>query len=208
LHAVGRQWSGEVHGGFEAELHMNDLSGSTPITALYDRWSVKAYVVSHAPKFGDLIIFRPKRHKPKPRGRPFQTASIFTFGACRPVSCRAAWNPSFCFCFSFICRTHGLVFDIGNMARCGCLCRHFGWCKSCERDLHLAIDRPAGIFLYTAPNVIYNFWEFATDNPIYLDSPGTILAVAVYGVFLTVPSGLALGAYWPQLRKRFLPDDH
>ncbi len=50
LHAVGRQWSGEVHGGFEAELHMNDLSGSTPITALYDRWSVKAYVVSHAPK--------------------------------------------------------------------------------------------------------------------------------------------------------------
>ncbi|MFN5993099.1 MAG: hypothetical protein ACK45Y_03285 [Betaproteobacteria bacterium] len=72
----------------------------------------------------------------------------------------------------------------------------------------LSIVPPAGIFLYTAPNVIYNFWEFATDNPIYLDSPGTILAVAVYGVFLTVPSGLALGAYWPQLRKRFLPDDH
>jgi hypothetical protein len=72
----------------------------------------------------------------------------------------------------------------------------------------LSIVPPAGIFFYTAPNVIYNFWEFATDNPIYLDSPGTILAVAVYGVFLTVPSGLALGAYWPQLRKRFLPDDH
>jgi len=49
-HAGGRLWSGEVHGGFEAEMHMNDLSGPKPITALLDRWSVTAYAIPHAPK--------------------------------------------------------------------------------------------------------------------------------------------------------------
>ena len=49
-HQGGRLWSGEVYGGFEAEMHMNDLSGPKPITALVDRWSVTAYAVPHAPK--------------------------------------------------------------------------------------------------------------------------------------------------------------
>lgn len=49
-HGGGRLWSGEVYGGFEAEMHMNDLSGPKPITALLDRWSVTAYAVPHAPK--------------------------------------------------------------------------------------------------------------------------------------------------------------
>ena len=49
-HAGGRLWSGEVHGGFDAEMHMNDLSGPKPVTALLDRWSVTAYAVPHAPK--------------------------------------------------------------------------------------------------------------------------------------------------------------
>jgi len=49
-HGGGRIWSGEVHGGFEAVMHMNDLSGAKPITALLDRWSVTAYAVSYAPK--------------------------------------------------------------------------------------------------------------------------------------------------------------
>jgi len=49
-HGGGRLWSGEVYGGFEAEMHMNDLSGPKPITALLDRWSVTAYAISHAPK--------------------------------------------------------------------------------------------------------------------------------------------------------------
>jgi hypothetical protein len=49
-HGGGRLWSGEVYGGFEAEMHMNDLSGPKPITALLDRWSVMAYAVPYAPK--------------------------------------------------------------------------------------------------------------------------------------------------------------
>jgi hypothetical protein len=45
LRAVGRLWAGEVHGGFDAELRMTDLSGNAPIDALIDRWSVKAYAI-------------------------------------------------------------------------------------------------------------------------------------------------------------------
>jgi hypothetical protein len=45
LRAVGRLWAGEVHGGFDAELRMTDLSGTVPIDALIDRWSVKAYAI-------------------------------------------------------------------------------------------------------------------------------------------------------------------
>jgi len=50
LRAVGRLWAGEVHGGFDAELRMTDLSGTAPIDALIDRWSVKAYAIKGAPK--------------------------------------------------------------------------------------------------------------------------------------------------------------
>ena len=50
LRAIGRTWAGEVHGGFEAELRMTDLSGPAPIDALIDRWSVRAYAVTGVPK--------------------------------------------------------------------------------------------------------------------------------------------------------------
>ena len=50
LRAIGRTWAGEVHGGFDAELRMTDLSGPAPIDALIDRWSVRAYAVPAAPK--------------------------------------------------------------------------------------------------------------------------------------------------------------
>ena len=49
-HGGGRLWAGEVHGGFDAELRMTDLSGPAPIDALIDRWSVRAYAVPGAPK--------------------------------------------------------------------------------------------------------------------------------------------------------------
>ena len=45
LRAVGRLWSGEVHGGFDAELRMTDLSGPAPVDTLIDRWSVRAYAL-------------------------------------------------------------------------------------------------------------------------------------------------------------------
>ena len=50
LRAIRRTWVGEVHGGFDAELRMTDLSGPAPTDALIDRWSVRAYAVSGAPK--------------------------------------------------------------------------------------------------------------------------------------------------------------
>jgi hypothetical protein len=50
LRAIGRTWAGDVHGGFDAELRMTDLSGPAPIDALIDRWSVRAYAVPGAPK--------------------------------------------------------------------------------------------------------------------------------------------------------------
>ena len=50
LRTVGRLWAGEVHGGFDAELRMTDLTGPTPADALIDRWSVKAYAVKGTPK--------------------------------------------------------------------------------------------------------------------------------------------------------------
>jgi hypothetical protein len=50
LRAVGRLWAGEVHGGFDAELRMSDLSGAAPIDALIDRWSVKAYAIKGTQK--------------------------------------------------------------------------------------------------------------------------------------------------------------
>jgi hypothetical protein len=50
LRAVGRLWAGEVHGGFDAELRMTDLSGTAPIDALIDRWSVKAFAIKGSQK--------------------------------------------------------------------------------------------------------------------------------------------------------------
>jgi hypothetical protein len=50
LRAIGRTWAGEVHGGFEAELRMTDLSGPARTDALIDRWTVRAYAVPAAPK--------------------------------------------------------------------------------------------------------------------------------------------------------------
>ena len=50
LRAIGRTWAGEVHGGFDAELRMTDLSGPARTDALIDRWSVRAYAVPAAPK--------------------------------------------------------------------------------------------------------------------------------------------------------------
>jgi hypothetical protein len=50
LRAVGRLWAGEVHGGFDAELRMTDLSSTAPIDALIDRWSVKAYAIKGSQK--------------------------------------------------------------------------------------------------------------------------------------------------------------
>ena len=72
----------------------------------------------------------------------------------------------------------------------------------------LSVLPPAGIFLWTAPNVIYNFWAFATGAQIYQDSPSTIFVVAIMAIFLTIPSAATLGAYWRQRGRLFVPADN
>jgi hypothetical protein len=42
------------------------------------------------------------------------------------------------------------------------------------------------------PNVVYNTYLFAIDDPLYLDSPATILVVAVTAIFLVVPQCVSL----------------
>ncbi|MFL6575900.1 MAG: hypothetical protein ACJ8MR_04755 [Povalibacter sp.] len=43
-----------------------------------------------------------------------------------------------------------------------------------------------------APNVAYNAYLFAKDDPLYLDSPGTIIVVAVSAAVLVIPQLVSL----------------
>jgi hypothetical protein len=38
------------------------------------------------------------------------------------------------------------------------------------------------------PNVIYNFVLYFRDDPLYLDSPGTILVVGVKAILFVIPA--------------------
>jgi len=61
----------------------------------------------------------------------------------------------------------------------------------------------AGVLLaVTLPYVLFNVWKFATDDPMYLDSPGTILVVAIEGLLLTLPPLVILTAAWVARRPR------
>jgi len=50
----------------------------------------------------------------------------------------------------------------------------------------------AAPILMVAPGVVYNFALFAVNDPLYLDSPGTILVVATNALVLVVPALLVL----------------
>jgi hypothetical protein len=62
---------------------------------------------------------------------------------------------------------------------------------------------PLLIVVFTAPMVLYNFYAFASGNPLYQDSPATIIVVAILALFITVPSACVLGAYWHQRQQIF-----
>ena len=48
-----------------------------------------------------------------------------------------------------------------------------------------------------APNVVYNFVLFFSHDPLYLDSPGTILVVAVNAILFVVPPlVIAILLFW------------
>lgn len=67
----------------------------------------------------------------------------------------------------------------------------------------LLILPPVLIFGFTAPFVVFNFWKFISGDPRYLDSPGTILVVAVVAALTTFPSFLVLVAYWRHRKEVF-----
>ena len=71
------------------------------------------------------------------------------------------------------------------------------WCA------RLLLLPPLLAVLFTAPQVIDNMYAFASGNPLYLDSPATIIVVAVLALFVTVPSALVLGIYWKERRRIF-----
>ena len=79
---------------------------------------------------------------------------------------------------------------------CGLLLNNI-WCA------RLLILPPLVIVGWTAPMVLYNFTAFATRDPLYLDSPATIIVVAIVALFVTVPSTVVLWAYWHERRQIF-----
>ena len=55
-----------------------------------------------------------------------------------------------------------------------------------------------------APMVGLNAWMFATDHPLYLDSPGTILIVAIHAVLFALPGASLVLLYlfqWRNVRR-------
>jgi hypothetical protein len=80
--------------------------------------------------------------------------------------------------------------------------RGLHWC------LRLCIVPPLLQFVLTAPWVLLNLGAFFGDDPLYLDSPGTILVVGLFGCCVTLPSALLLEAYWCYRRDVFFSRRH
>ncbi len=71
------------------------------------------------------------------------------------------------------------------------------WC------VRISLIPPLVGFLVTMPLVVYNFYAFSINDPMYQDSPATIFVVAIMAIFITIPSGLVIAAYWRSRRLWF-----
>jgi hypothetical protein len=71
------------------------------------------------------------------------------------------------------------------------------WCA------RLLVLPPLLVVLLTVPPVILNLYAFVSGNPVYLDSPATILVVAVVAFFVTAPSAFGLALYWKERQRLF-----
>ncbi len=71
------------------------------------------------------------------------------------------------------------------------------WCA------RLLILPPLLVVVFTAPMILYNFFAFVSGNPLYQDSPATIIVVAIVALLVTMPSAFVLGAYWNQRQQIF-----
>lgn len=73
-------------------------------------------------------------------------------------------------------------------------------------DLKLAwiysIFPPLLVFTYFGIEVFYNFVMFLIRDDLYVDSPGTIFVVIIYGIFTVLPSGVILLLFW--LNRKYL----
>jgi hypothetical protein len=70
-------------------------------------------------------------------------------------------------------------------------------------SLRIAVLPPLLFLLWWAPWVAYNFWAFATNDPLYVDSPGTILVVLPFAILIVWPTSVVLGAYSYRFRPVF-----
>jgi hypothetical protein len=57
-----------------------------------------------------------------------------------------------------------------------------------------------GLLAFWLPWVVLNLHAFITDDPLYLNSPGTILVVAVNALIFCVPALLVVLAYTWRVR--------
>jgi hypothetical protein len=71
------------------------------------------------------------------------------------------------------------------------------WCA------RLLILPPLLIAVLTTSMVLYNVFAFVSGNPLYQDSPATIIVVAIVALLVTMPSAFVLGAYWNQRQQIF-----
>ena len=51
---------------------------------------------------------------------------------------------------------------------------------------------PLGAVALLGPVVLYNFYLYFSDDPLYLDSPGTVLVVVIPAVFVLLPAVVVL----------------
>lgn len=63
LVALGRTWSGPVHGGFAARLQMVDISAPAPVVALNETWLVTAYDIPVASGVSPVRMFDLELHQ-------------------------------------------------------------------------------------------------------------------------------------------------
>ena len=62
----------------------------------------------------------------------------------------------------------------------------------------VALVVPVVICARWLPMVALNLVAFARDDPLYLDSPGTIFIVAIDALVLIVPSLILIALFWRQ----------
>jgi len=57
------------------------------------------------------------------------------------------------------------------------------------------------LLMYWLPTTLVNFWFFLVGDPLYLDSPGTMLVVAVNAILFVIPATTLLVLFALQRRQ-------